>query len=86
LTEGTPSELLGKQLPIYSGQGALLHADHDDILLMRLALMEVRAMVWSHARDVSKFRFPTFARAGGPRLRAGTKLLVCEPPNLGSVQ
>jgi hypothetical protein len=33
----------------------------------------------SPARDVSKFRFPIFARANPPALRAGTNVLVYQP-------
>jgi hypothetical protein len=40
----------------------------------------------SPARDVSKFRFPIFARADSPRVRAGTNVLVCERRNLGRMQ
>jgi hypothetical protein len=37
----------------------------------------------SPARDVSKFRFPIFARADTPAIDAGTNVLVYQLPSLG---
>jgi len=56
------------------------------MLLMSLALMEVRGYGISHTRHVSSCCFPTFPRADGPAFERGDELLVCEPRNLGRVQ
>jgi hypothetical protein len=54
--------------------------DRNDILLMRLALVEVRAMVCLTQETYRTFAFQTSPELAAPRLSAGTTLLVCEPP------
>src|SRR6185503_16806 len=44
----------------------LLRPGRGDILLMRLAFMEVRAMVCFPQETYPRFRFPIFARADSP--------------------
>jgi len=57
----------------------LLIDGSGDILLMRLAFMEVRQCV-SRERRI-KVSFPNLRPSWPPpRLRAGTNMLVCEPP------
>jgi hypothetical protein len=72
LSEELRYEPLGEQLAVHFDQGALLtHADCDDIFLMRLALMEVRAMVCLPQETYRNFVSRPSPRASIPAFERG---------------
>ena len=64
-------------LPWFFLRVALLINGSGDILVMRLALVEVRQCVSGKRRI--KVPFPVFAELTAPRLRAGMNVLVYQP-------